>query len=184
MKAGNRKYKTGICLLFAFFFFLPACEKEKPDCFEPNLVLTRVAFIAKDSLHVDSVIDSVYVDTTIVRYRDTFFKSPALISIDMPKNVMVYGNQYNNYIGAPLNPDSGSIRYALLYDTTSTLSDTLTYFYHSSIHFISNTCGFTHFFHIDSIHATRHQIDSVQLAIRDVSDKAADRHIKLYFFNQ
>lgn len=184
MKSGNRKYRTGLWLLLAFFSFLPACEKEEPDCFEPNLVLTRLAFIARDSIYVDSLIDSVYVDTTIVRYRDTFFKSPVLISLDMPQNIMIYGSQYNNYIGAPLNPDSGSIRYALLYDTTSATSDTLTYFYHSSIHFISNACGFTHYFHIDSIWATRHLIDSVALKIADVTDKASDRHVNLYFFNQ
>lgn len=184
MNPFSRKYKSGLLFTFAFLFCLTACEKKEPDCFEPTTVLTRIAFTVKDSIHVDSLIDSVYVDTTFVQYKDTFFKSPTLISIGMPQNIIIFGSQYNNYIGAPLNPGSGHIRYALIYDTTQVVSDTLTYFYHSSVHFISNACGFTNFYHIDSVQATKHLLDSFSINKRDITDNASDRHVTLYFYNQ
>lgn len=107
-----------------------------------------------------------------------------MVSLNMPQNLIVYGAPVNNYVGFPFNPDSGRILYALQYDSTRALRDTLTYFYHSSVHFISNACGFTHFYHIDSMEATRHLIDSFAINERDVTDKASDRHVTLYFFNQ
>lgn len=179
----KKKFRSGLLFVIAFLFFLPSCEKKEPDCFEPNLVLTRIAFTSKDSIHVDSLIDSVYVDTTFVQYKDTFFKSPVLISIGMPQNIMIFGSQYNNFIGAPFNPDYGHIKYALIYDTTQAASDTISYFYHSSVHFISNACGFTNFYHIDSVQATKHILDSVAINKRDVTDNASDRHVTLYFYN-
>lgn len=178
------KYLLGLSVLFLLGFSFNSCEKDTPDCFQPSSVLSRVSFVIKDSVHVDTLIDSVYVDTTIVRYRDTLFKSPVMVSLNMPQNLIVYGAPVNNYVGFPFNPDSGRILYALQYDSTRALRDTLTYFYHSSVHFISNACGFTHFYHIDSMEATRHLIDSFAINERDVTDKASDRHVTLYFFNQ
>ncbi|HET8574402.1 MAG TPA: DUF6452 family protein [Edaphocola sp.] len=178
------KYFIGLPVLFLLGLSFNSCEKDTPDCFEPSSVLTRARFVIKDSVHVDTLIDSVYVDTTIVQYRDTLFKSPVMVSLNMPQNLIVYGTPVNNYMGFPFNPDSGRILYALQYDTTRALRDTLTYFYHSSVHFISNACGFTHFYHIDSMEATRHLIDSFTINERDVTDKASDRHVTLYFFNQ
>lgn len=168
-------------LLLAMSF--TACEKQEPDCFQNKQVFTWMAFTEKKLVRVDSMIDSVLVDTTVVRYKDTLFKSPVLISIGMANNIRVIGSQYNNFIGAPLNPDTHSLRYALVYDTTKSMSDTITYFYNSSVHFISNACGFTNFYHIDSVRTTKHLIDSVVLKERDVTDKASDRHLILYFFH-
>lgn len=178
------KYLFGLSALCLLALSFNSCEKDTPDCFEPTSVLSRVSFVIKDSVHVDTLIDSVYVDTTFVQYRDTLFKSPVMLSLNMPQNLMVYGNSVNNFMGFPLNPDSGRIVYALRYDTTRALQDTLTYFYHSSVHFISNACGFTHFYHIDSVQTTRNLIDSFSVNEPNVTDKASDRHVTLYFFNQ
>lgn len=178
------KYVTvWVALLFMGLSF-NACEKDTPDCFEPTSVLSRLSFVIKDSIHVDTLIDSVYVDTSIVKFRDTLFKSPVMMSLNMPQNLMVYGSSMSNFMGFPFNPDSGRMVYALQYDTTRALRDTLTYFYHSSVHFISNACGFTHFYHIDSVQTTRNLIDSFIVNEREVTDKASDRHVTLYFFNQ
>lgn len=172
---------VSICCMMAVSF--SSCEKDEPECFESNLILSRVSFIGKNLMRMDTLIDSVFVDTTITVYRDTLFKSPILYSFNQDVNVQVIGSPYLNYMGLPLNPDEKSIRYALVYDTTRSLADTLTYFYQTSVHFISNDCGFTHFYRIDSIQTTKHLIDSVTINERKVGDNAADRHIHLYYFN-
>lgn len=178
-----QKYRI-LLMILCFISFFSACEKEGPDCLQPNQVLLRVSFKAKAIDRLDTLIDSVLVDTTIIRYKDTFFNSPIMISIDMPQNVISFGSPNSNFLGIPLNPDSNRISYALQYDTTKNEFDTLTYFYHSSVHFISNACGFTHYYQLDSLQTTHHLIDSTVISQREVTDKASDRHINLYFFRQ
>ncbi|HTN39441.1 MAG TPA: DUF6452 family protein [Arachidicoccus sp.] len=179
----NKDLKLFIILITGLFM-LAACEKEKPDCYQSNSVMAYLQFKSKDTIHIDSLRNDTLIDTLIVSYRDTSLATPLLKSLDQPKTFLSYGNITISYLGVPLNPGTDSIRYALQYDTTIADYDTITYYYQTTTHFISNNCGFTNYFFIDSIHVTGNFIDSFALVKNEVTSEASTRNIYLYFFRQ
>jgi hypothetical protein len=165
-------------------FTLAACEKGEPDCYQSNSVMAYLQFKSKDSVHIDSLRNDTLIDTIIISYPDTTLKAPMLMSLDQPKTFLAYGNINLPYMGIPLNPETDSIRYALQYDTATADYDTITYYYQTTTHFISNNCGFTNYFSLDSIHVTQHFVDSFALIKNEVTSEASNRNIYLYFFKQ
>lgn len=163
---------------------LAACEKEKPECYESSSIMAYLQFKSKDSVHIDSLRNDTLIDTVIISYPDTTLEAPLMRSLDQPKTFLSYGNITIPYLGVPLNPETDSIRYALQYDTAIAVYDTITYYYQTTTHFISNNCGFTNYFLIDSIHVTGNFIDSFALTQKEVTSDASIRNIYLYFFRQ
>lgn len=179
-------FKKGTILLPAFLSFLClsiGCEKNGQECMEPTSVLARVSFITKNKILVDSLIDSILVSVPSFRYGDTTFKSPVAYTIQKAQNVIVYGNIQNSFIGLPLDPEIKQIHYVLQYDTLNPLTDTISYFYDSKVHFLSNACGYTYYYHLNKLEYTQHVLDSAVIKLPEVTKKASDRQVELYFFN-
>lgn len=169
-------------LFFLLLFSAVSCEKSGPECYEPISILTRNAFVIKQIQRIDTFLnDSTQLDTTIISYRDTALSSPVMFSIGLPPNIIVYGSKNATQIGVPLKPNTGSIQYVLQYDTALAVYDTFTYFYQTKNHFISNACGYTNNFYIDSIQWSSHVVDSVAILKREIVS-GNDKQILLYFF--
>ena len=58
--------------------------------------------------------------------------------------------------------------------------DTVSVFHQNNVHFISDACGCTMFFTIDSIAYTRHKIDSIAINSKDVINEPKE-NIQLFF---
>lgn len=169
-------------LLFLFSFCFLSCEKGGPECYEPVSILVRNQFVRKQILEIDSLInDTTLLDTTIISYRDTGLKAPAMFSLDMPQNIIVNGSKNATYLGIPLEPGLPSMRYVLQFDTAVAAFDTITYYYQTKNHFISNACGYTNNFHIDSIRISRFALDSFAVLKPDIVS-GNEKQILLYFF--
>lgn len=169
-----------LCLLLLPTFI--SCEQKEPECYEPISILTRNQFVSKQLIHIDSIVDdSIHIDTIILSYTDTTFNAPAMFSLDMPANIISYGSRNNSVIGVPFEPTRSHMRYVLQYDTAVATYDTLEYFYTSKDHFISNACGYTSVFRIDSIHFTKNLLDSIAILKREIVS-GNDRQVLFYFF--
>ncbi|SRR5690554_671431 len=175
-----KRILTFLIIPIAVFVF-QSCEKDEPDCYEPISILTRNGFVIKEVVEIDSVRDDILVDTTIITYRDTGLLQPIIYSIDLDPNVIIYGEEGVTMMGVPLDPRREQLSFVLQADTLEDIRDTLTYFYQSSNHFISNACGFTNYFLLDSVRSTFHSLDSIALISNEVTS-GNERHLLLYFF--
>ena len=82
-----------------------------------------------------------------------------------------------------LSPHADSCRYVLATDTVLTpeLLDTLTFRYDRRTQFLSNACGYTYFFILDTVLATSNRLDSVRMTNTDVTNDANPEHIRLFY---
>lgn len=167
---------------------LVSCEKEEPECYQPVNVTAISAFVLRDSIRKTDTLPSstpgiiITRDTYYISFRDTPLINPGMYTLDVTPAYRIVGDESESVLPTPLNPNKGSMRYRILFDTAvSTSSDTLTFFYTSSVHFISNNCGYTNYFNIDSVHVTKHVLDSAAIIKREVTSDQSKRNILLYF---
>lgn len=161
-----------------------SCETNQ-ECYQPTTVTVKAAFVVKNTYDSLIVTDSTVRDTTIVTYYDTFMAAPYFQSLDFDSTVGILGDRGTNLIPLPLNPDVDSIRYLVVPDTADFSSiDTLVIYYTPKVYFISNNCGYTYYYNIDSVHTATALFDSTALANKEVTTQGSTRHILLYFFKQ
>jgi hypothetical protein len=81
-----------------------------------------------------------------------------------------------------LSPLADSCRYALQPDSAIASFDTIQFYYTRRLQFLSNACGFTHFYSLDKVTTTRHNIDSVKITNTDVNLNASSpEHVQIIF---
>ncbi len=79
------------------------------------------------------------------------------------------------------------MRYRLVFDTSQVnTADTVTFYYTSSVHFISNSCGYTNYYNLDSVHSTKNVLDSISVVNPAVTNNQTlqAKHVLLYFSNK
>jgi predicted nucleic-acid-binding Zn-ribbon protein len=158
---------------------LASCESKDPECYEPINVTAKSVFKIRDSI---AIVDSLTKrDTILVTYRDSIMRSPAMYSIDVDSQYNLLG--YNSSVlGVPLNPATDSMRYIIKTDTAAAVSDTISFYYRPVLHFISNNCGYTYYYTLDSVHLTKNALDSFSMTSTNVNNEGKTEHVMLYFF--
>jgi hypothetical protein len=66
-------------------------------------------------------------------------------------------------------------------DSATAVEDTFTIYYQRQLRFLSNSCGYTNFYNLDSLHYTRHALDSARINRADVTSDANVIHVKLFY---
>jgi hypothetical protein len=167
---------------------LISCEKDEPECYQPVNVTAINAFVIRDSIRRYDTLPSstpgnvIVRDTYYISFRDSQLINPGMYTLDVTPAYRIVGDERESVLPTPLNPNKDSMRYLILFDTAvSGSADTLTFFYTSSVHFISNNCGYTNYFYIDSVHVTKHVLDSAAIFKREVTSDQSTRNILLYF---
>lgn len=175
------KYLAGLLLIISG---LAACEPEAPECYEPDHITTNLNFIKKqvDTVHLVDSTTGMSRDSLVITFPDTLMKSPRAFSLNSTNNVSIIAQPNSGSVAVLMNPDSNAIAYRVQYDSTVFDADTITIYYKPSLHFISNACGYTYYYHIDSVNGTRNVLDSVFILNDAVTNEASTRHIGLYFF--
>jgi hypothetical protein len=79
-----------------------------------------------------------------------------------------------------LAPDSGVCQWLMTTDSFYVVPDTLTFFYQKQLKFISNACGYTDFFSLDSVHSTHNSIDSIIILNRSVTNDPKVKQLNIY----
>lgn len=174
---------AGIAALFALLAFMAACSTSQ-ECYEPVNVNAITGF---QSLTVDSVdspisvtgSDTIYIKVPRRNFRDTLLNAARMEVLGENKAVVIGSLGYN--IRLLLNPEKDSIRYTFRTDTLQQEADTITLYYSSRVHFISNNCGYTYYFTLNNINTTRNSIDSFALLNNDVTNGSSASNVILYF---
>jgi hypothetical protein len=142
-----------------------SCDSVRDPCLQPTTVPLRI--IAKKAIS----------DTTSV---DTLLPHPYWFTVDSLDTIK-YGIKVSRF-SLQLSPVSDSCRFALQPDSAVALRDTISFYYVRRLQFISNECGFTHFYTLQSIKTTNHLIDSIRINNADVNQTASSPdHVQIFF---
>ncbi|WP_344975810.1 DUF6452 family protein [Compostibacter hankyongensis] len=113
------------------------------------------------------------------READTTLPALTMYGIGREDSLLAL-NQPVNSVFVPLKQTADTTRFYLQTDSTSHGGDTITVMYKRSLHFISPGCGFSTNYTLDSVHFTRHYIDSVWINRPDITTSNVE-NLKLYF---
>jgi hypothetical protein len=182
----NKDFKL-LLILFAGLIIIASCESKEPECYQPTVVRALCKFKIRDTQIVEVQVGNDptnVINDTIDYFPDSLMNSPQMKIIGETNEILVQGEHRNANLRIPFNYSKDSIRYTFRTDSTSTLFDTITFYYEPSVHFISNNCGYNYFFNIQKVAHTTHMIDSFAITNSSVSDDAQNVNVQLYFKRQ
>jgi|GEM_PF-439945 len=170
---------------------LASCESAGQQCYTPINISVQNSFFLSwpDSLkEPDGVVngDTVYIYIPVTELEDTALASPQLkvIGEDSVYLSVLAGARSLRCL---LNPAKDSIRYSFGVNSevdTLAFTDTITYYYTPSVHFISNSCGYTYYYELTGVKSTYHEIDSIAIANRAVTQDLNTSHVRIIFKRQ
>lgn len=164
----NRE-KYRLLILFAFCCFAwMACTQERQPCFTPKRASLRIHCVHKQT------------DTATV-FVDTALPTALLIAFtDSGASGTIYTAQ-QSYFTLSLSSVTDSCKWAIGTDTTGAALDTLTFYYQRRQQFLSNACGYTYFYNLESVRATTGVlIDSVRITNTNVNNDANATHLQIF----
>lgn len=149
-----------------------SCTQSRQPCLTP-----KNATLIIESIHLPTDTSTVAADTGL----------PGAVFIPLvPGKDTLYGTTYplQSTFSISLSPDSNRCRW--IFTTDSLVHgyqynyDTLTFFYQRNLKFLSNACGFTYFYTLDSVYTTHHIIDSLHLLNPSVTNDVNTKHLQIY----
>jgi len=78
-----------------------------------------------------------------------------------------------------LSPVDTMCQWAFTTDSSHFGFDTMTFYYQRQVQFISNACGYVDFYNIDTVITTRHNIDSVHILNKSVTNNVNTTHLQI-----
>lgn len=144
---------------------LAACQKEnqRSPCLEPKNAALRIHF-------------SQRVDTTI---RDSALRSPILIPIG-GTGALRYTSPATD-VQLYLSPQADGCSYILLPDSNSKIADTLSFSYTRQLRFISDACGYSTNFNLETATSSNRLIDSIRIRNVVVDNNInSPAHVQIY----
>ncbi len=165
IKAGN----IFVALLAAILIAIAGCETDRQPCFDTSVNVVRAGAYRRAD--------------TGTAFIDTALRAPVFIALNALSDTNIFiQTTGTNKFRFQLSDLSDTTRWVLRPDTTAgTLQDTLTFIYLRQLHFINNSCGYNYYYSLQKVTATRHLIDSVQLATPAVTSDASVEHIKIFY---
>ena len=171
------KTKHLTTILFALIIMAwAACTQERQPCLTP-----KSASLIIESIHFKTDTSTLPVDTSL---PSAVYYPISIINVPL----IYYPPQASFTIS--LSPDSTVCQWQFSTDTSNyntKIHDTLTFYYKRNAKFLSNACGFTYFFNIDSVHTTRYSpqtpqfsIDSVHILNTSVTNNVNTKHLQIY----
>ena len=143
-----------------------ACTQERDPCLTP-----KIASLNINTQHLPIDTSTVFIDTAL----------PSAVFIPLTttpnKTGTIYPQQANFTIS--LSPDSTICKWAVTTDTPNFPYDTITFYYERKLQFISNACGYTYFYNIDSVHTTHLFIDSIHILNTSVTNNVNTKHLQI-----
>lgn len=153
-------------LLVVLLAGIAACTQDRGTCFTP-----KTSTLTINSSHYKNPGDTSFVDTAL---PNAVFAA----MVDTSLKAKIYTRSSNFTVS--LSPTTEVARWLFTTDSFKQELDTLTFYYRRKLHFISNACGFTYYFTLDSVHTTHNNIDSTRILNTDVSDNVNTKHLRLY----
>jgi hypothetical protein len=159
-----------------------SCTKDQ-QCYIPSEVTAKMIYGKKRVVDTIITTDTSARDTIWVYFRDSMMASPGMQTFEYDTNYAIYGQRGSSILPFTLDPDKTTMRYIIYADFNNiNLADTLTIQYNSQLHFISNDCGFTYNYLIDTAYISYSLFDSISILNKEVSSEGSKQHFRLYFF--
>jgi hypothetical protein len=164
-----KKHKYSLIVLVAICGIVcAACKQQRQICLTP-----KIASFTIESMHKTSGTDTGFVDTAL----------PAAVFVAVTDSGKKDSFQYtqSSLFTISLSPLSDSCKWAFKPDTLTTIAlDTLTFYYKRNLQFLSNACGYTYFYSLDSAHTTHKSIDSFHITNTSVTNDAKAKHLQIF----
>ena len=163
-----RKYLPFIAFVFCGLWV--ACTQTRDPCLTPKIASLNIEMM---HLPLPLVIgDTTFVDTALPA---AVFR-PLSVTVDNPYTI--YPQQADFTIS--LSPDSNICQWVFATDTPAYSFDTLTFHYQRNLQFISNACGFTYFYTLDTVLTTHVYIDSLHITNTSVTNNVNTKHLQIF----
>lgn len=143
-----------------------ACTQQRQPCLTP-----KTASLIIGTVHFKTDTSTVTVDTTLP--HATFYPLSSQLNY-----VTVYPPQASFTVS--LSPDTNYCQWLFETDSLKHIPDTVSFYYQRSAKFLSNACGFTYFYNIDSVHSTHLIIDSLHILNNSVTNNVNTKHLQIY----
>ncbi len=167
--------------VIALILLLSSCKKDFQECFVPRSVSAKVFFRVLDTLVTQ---DANGFITRTIQIRDTALNRPSLTSLGQDSNITFLGERGVNNMYLFLNADTTSIQYVFRRSEDASITDTLTIGYEPYTQFISNACGYTFNYKLDTLRSTQLNIKQAFIENPDVTLSGQARNIIIYIPKQ
>jgi len=164
-----------IAILIAICGTWTACTQQRQLCLTPTVASLNIA-----SKHLITDTGTIFYDTVL---PDAEFvplnKNNGSAIVDS----IIYPQASTFTIS--LSPASDTCRWLFRADTTGILPrdyayDTLTFVYKRDLQFLSNACGYTDFYTLDTVLTSHTNIDSVHITNTSVTNDVSAMHLQIY----
>lgn len=154
-----------VVLLLLFAFILPGCTQQRQPCLDP--------------VRASMILQSVHFKTdTSTKTVDTSLPSAVFYPVSLQKNDTTRFSAGSSFI-LSLSPDTGFCQWLFSPVRGGTL-DTLSFFYKRKLEFLSNACGFTYFYSLDSVRSTHKNVDSATILNATVNNNINTKHVQVF----
>jgi hypothetical protein len=169
----GRKYLPAVIIALCSIWV--ACTQQRQLCLTPI-----VASLNMVSMHILSDTGTIFYDTVL----------PAAEFV--PLNVKNASAVVDSIVFTPtslftisLSPAHDTCRWLFRADTTGIIPqnyayDTLTFTYIRDLQFLSNACGYTDFYTLDTVLTSHINIDSVHITNNSVTNDISAMHVQIY----
>ncbi len=161
--------KNGFLLFICgiFFIFTFSCTQERQPCLTP-----KIASLNIESIHYTTDTGTIPIDTGLNAAIFGALSSKGLENV-------IYLQQSANFT-ISLSPVADSCKWLFATDTIGSFTDTFTFYYQRQLKFLSNACGYTYFYSLDSLHTTHNIVDSFLITNTSVTNNVNTKHLKIY----
>lgn len=156
-----------LVLLACIVLAAAACTQQRQPCLTP-----KIASLLVQTAHFTTDTSTTTADTAL----------PHAVLAPLPASGTLRGTVYTqqSLFSLSLSPDSTVCQWVFTTDSLKHPIDTLTFFYRRQLNFLSNACGYTYFYGLDSVHTTHFNIDSLQILNTSVTTNVNTKHLKVY----
>ena len=163
------RYLSGIIALCIIW---GACKQQRQTCLTP-----KIASLIVETMHKIS-------DTGTVFY-DTVLPAAEFAPLTNPDSIQVFLSAQASSFTLSLSPDHDTCQWLFRADTVgnnprAALFDTITFYYQRKLQFLSNACGYTNFYNLDSIYTSHFNIDSVHIINASVTNNVNTKHVQIF----
>ena len=138
-----------------------------PICLTPKIAILNIK-----TMHLTDSNSTVFADTGLPAAIFGAVTATGLTEL-------IYSRQSTFSIS--LSPVTNGCKWIFTPDSAgSPLFDTLTFYYQRELQFLSNACGYTYFYNIDSVKTTHFNIDSVHITNTSVTNNVNTKHLQIY----
>jgi len=145
---------------------IAACTQDRDPCLTP-----KIASLNVECVHFPTDTSLATLDTALPLPYFGALTNSGIQLVKYPTSAL---------FTLSLSSNANSCQWLMATDSTN--FDTLTFYYQRQLKFLSNACGFTYFYNLDSVRYSNnyHNIDSILITNTSVTTNVNTEHLKIF----